>query len=572
MERLLVVDDDPEIVRLLSRFLGRQGYDVATAPDGEAAMALLRKDAFALVVTDIAMPKWDGLDLLRGAKARDPEIEVIILTGAGILAHAITALREGAYDYLLKPLERLEQLGEVVQRALERRRLRQENRRLLVELGEANQHLEEKVASRTADLEEANRHLGEALRVKAEFLSKMSHELRTPLNLILGFAGLLQEGIGGSLTSKQAHYLDRIQAGGQRLLDLVTDILDLSRVEAGTSRLSLDPVPLGAVFQEVQELVAIPATQKRLEIITTLDPPLFLVVADRRKLVQILTNLLGNAVKFTPERGRISIAARSVSGVRPASSSGETGQGSGQESQSPTPDTQPPDPSPCLEITVADTGIGIAANYLERIFEPFHQVDGSETRSSGGAGVGLALVRTLVELHGGRVWAESEGLGRGTCFIVRLPRLQPPRPKRILLVEDDAVLQDAVATALGSVGYVVASVESGIQALTALQADTPDLLILDISLPDLDGWEILTGVRRTEATRTLPVLVLTGLEDVHASQALAMGADEFLAKPVSPRILVETVARLLRARAAASAGVGKGPVGAEEGNERGNGD
>ncbi len=557
MERLLVVDDDPEIVRLLSRFLGRQGYDVATAPDGEAAMALLRKDAFALVVTDIAMPKRDGLDLLRGAKARDPEIEVIILTGAGILAHAITALREGAYDYLLKPLERLEQLGEVVQRALERRRLRQENRRLLAELGEANQHLEEKVARRTADLEEANRHLGEALRVKAEFLSKMSHELRTPLNLILGFAGLLQEGIGGSLTSKQAHYLDRIQAGGQRLLDLVTDILDLSRVEAGTSRLSLEPVPLGALFQEVQELVAIAATQKRLEITTTLDPALFLVVADRRKLVQILTNLLGNAVKFTPEGGRITLTARAGAEDRRP----ETG---------PVPD--PPSPVGCLDITVADTGIGIAANYLERIFEPFHQVDGSETRSSGGAGVGLALVRTLVELHGGRVWAESEGLGRGTRFIVRLPRLQPPRPKRILLVEDDAVLRDALATALGSVGYIVASAESGIQALTALQADPPDLLILDIGLPDLDGWEILTGVRRTEATRTLPVLVLTGLDDVHANQALAMGADEFLAKPVSPRILVETVARLLTARAAESAGVGKGPVGAEERNERGNGD
>ncbi len=554
MNRLLVVDDDPDIVRLLSRFLRRQGYDVATAPDGEEALSLLAVERFALIVTDITMPKMDGLGVLKGAKKLDVDIEVIILTGAGILASAITALREGAYDYLLKPLDRLEQLGEVVQRALEHRRLLLENRQFLAELREANQRLEEKVALRTADLEQANRRLAEALRVKVEFLGQMSHELRTPLNFILGFTGLLQEGIAGPLTPKQAHYLDRIQGGGKRLMDLVSNILDLSRVEAGTNRLSLESIPLGALFREVQERVGIAAAQKGLEITATLDPAMSALVADRGKLVQILAHLLENAVKFTPDGGRITVTVRR--------GKGQPGDPAIRQSGTPPecqiaqlPDRPPAD---WLELAVEDTGIGITADNLERIFEPFHQVDGSQTRAYGGAGVGLALVRILVELHGGRVWAESEGLGRGARFIVRLPVLAAPPPPRILVVEDEAPTLEAFCTTLAVAGYGVDPARTVVEALKRLAAAPPDLLVLDIGLPDVDGWEVLKRVRGAEGTRDLPVLVLTGLGYVHADQALALGADEFLAKPVSAQVLVETVARLLTRGPGATAKVEEG--------------
>jgi signal transduction histidine kinase len=543
MNRLLVVDDDPEIVRLLSRFLRRQGYDVTTAPDGEQALSLLAAERFALIVTDITMPKMDGLAVLKAAKILDADIEVIILTGAGILSHAITALRAGAYDYLLKPLERLEELGEIVQRALEHRRLFLENRRLVVELREANQRLEEKVTLRTADLEQANRRLAEALRVKVEFLGQMTHELRTPLNYILGFASLLQEGVGGPPTPKQATYVDRIQRGGKRLLDLVTDILDLSSVEAGTNRLALESIRLGALVQEVQALVDIPATQKRLEFTTRLDPALSFVVVDRTKLVRILACLVRNAVKFTPHGGTITLTARSVTEDRQP----ETG---------PVPG--PPSPVRWLEIAVEDTGIGITADNLERIFEPFHQVDGSQTRAYGGAGVGLALVRILVELHGGRVWAESEGLGRGAHFIVRLPVLAAPTPPRILVVEDEAPTLEALCAALAVAGYGVDPARTVAEALERLAAARPDLLVLDFGLPDVDGWEVLKRVRGAAGTRDLPVLVLTGLGYVHADQALAIGADEFLAKPVSAQVLVETVARLLTRGPGATARVEEG--------------
>jgi signal transduction histidine kinase len=551
MNRLLVVDDDPDIVRLLSRFLRRQGYDVATAPDGEEALSLLAREPCALVVTDITMPKMDGLGVLKGAKKLDPDVEVIILTGAGVLASAITAIREGAYDYLLKPLDRLEQLGEVVQRALEHRRLLLENRQFLAELREANQRLEEKVTVRTADLEQANRRLAEALRVKVEFLGQMSHELRTPLNFILGFTGLLQEGIAGPLTPKQAHYVDRIQGGGTRLMDLVNNILGLSRVEAGTNRLSLESIPLGALFREVQERVGIAAAQKGLEIAARLDPAMSALVADRGKLVQILAHLLENAVKFTPDQGKIALTARCVNwsssqmvdSVRPVD----------QLTSRPIDS-----PGEWLEITVEDTGMGIASDNLERVFEPFHQVDGSQTRAHGGAGVGLALVRTLVELHGGRVRAESEGLGRGARFIVRLPVLAVPTPPRILVVEDEAPLREALCAALAVAGYGVDPARTVVEALERLAAARPDLLVLDIGLPDADGWEVLKRVRGAEGTRDLPVLVLTGLGYVHADQALALGADEFLAKPVSAQVLVETVARLLTRGPGATAKVEEG--------------
>jgi CheY-like chemotaxis protein len=182
---------------------------------------------------------------------------------------------------------------------------------------------------------------------------------------------------------------------------------------------------------------------------------------------------------------------------------------------------------------------------LEPIFGPFYQVDGSEIRAYGGAGLGLALVRKLVELHGGRVWAESEGPDRGARFIVRLPRLEAPRAKRILLVEDEHLLRVPMAAALENAGFSVVQAATKAEALTAMEATVPDLLVLDILLPDGDGWEILRHVREAEEVRTLPVLVITALETVHAEQALARGADEFLTKPVSPRVLVDTVARLL---------------------------
>jgi GAF domain-containing protein/ActR/RegA family two-component response regulator len=409
-----------------------------------------------------------------------------------------------------------------------------ENARLYGEIQEHAATLEARVKERTAELEEA-------LRVKVEFLGKMSHELRTPLNFILGFSDLLQQGTGGPLTPKQATYLDRIQGGGRRLLSLVSEVLDIAQLDAGKSRLRLEPVILAPLVQEILGLVQIPGSQKRLKATTALDPWMPFIVADRFKLAQILHSLVGNAVKFTPEGGSIRIITRQAPG---AGNGGPDGGG------------QPLPSADSVELIVEDTGIGIRPENLETVFEAFYQVDGSDTRAQGGAGLGLALVRKLVELHGGWVWAESAGPGQGSRFVVRLPRLEVPKAKRILLVEDEALIRIPMASALESAGFAVEGAATGADALAVMEAEAFDLLILDVVLPDMEGWEILRRVREAEEVRTLPVLVVTGLEGLNAERALARGADEFLTKPVSPRVLVDTVVRLLASSAASSAGVG----------------
>jgi signal transduction histidine kinase/DNA-binding NarL/FixJ family response regulator/putative methionine-R-sulfoxide reductase with GAF domain len=459
-----------------------------------------------------------------------------------------------------------------------------ENARLYREIQQHAATLEARVKERTAELEEA-------LRVKVEFLGKMSHELRTPLNFVLGFSDLLQQGMGGPLTPKQTTYLDRIQTGGKRLLSLVNDVLDIAQVDAGKSRLHLEPVILGPLIQEVLGLVQVQATQKSLKVMTALDPWLPLVVADRFKLAQILHNLVGNAVKFTPDGGSITIRTyqeaegrkqKAESRRQKAESRRQKAEGSGQTSGElpplptaecplPTAECRVPPGWPSVVIEVEDTGIGIQPENLDSIFEAFYQVDGSQTRAHAGAGLGLALVRKLVELHGGRVWAESAGPGQGARFVVRLPRLEVPKAKRVLLVEDDALVRIPMAAALESAGFTVLQAATGADALAAMGEGAPDLLILDILLPDLDGREILRRVREAEDVRTLPVLVVTGLESVNAEQALALGADEFLTKPVSPRVLVDTVVRLLAHFAVGSTVVGQRAEGAEEERDKGAG-
>lgn len=417
-----------------------------------------------------------------------------------------------------------------------------ENARLYEAVRQNAFELERRVRQRTAELEEA-------LRVKVDFLSKMSHELRTPLNFILGFSELLQQGVGGPLTPKQATYVERISGGGKRLLGLFNDILDIAQVDAGKGRLNLEPVIVGPLVQEALGLVLVQASQKGLKLATALDPWVPFIVADRFKLSQVLHNLVGNAVKFTPGGGLITVRTRTVMAE----------EGGSRGAEGPARPPGPPAPRECVEIVVEDTGIGIRPENLEAIFSAFYQVDGSDTRAHGGAGLGLTLVRKLVELHGGRVWAESAGLGQGARFIVRLPRLEVPKAKKILLVEDEALIRIQMASALESAGFAVIHAATGSEALTEMEAMSPDLMILDVILPDMEGWEVLRRIRAGEEIRTLPVLVVSGLESVNLDVAVSRGADEFLTKPVSPRVLVDTVLRLL-AQAAASADMAEGPT------------
>ncbi|QGP93980.1 Adaptive-response sensory-kinase SasA [Neomoorella glycerini] len=243
---------------------------------------------------------------------------------------------------------------------------------------------------REKKLQQAVRELVAASQMKSEFLANMSHELRTPLNAIIGFAQVLQKQYYGTLTEKQSKYIDYILTSGQHLLSLINDVLDLSKIEAGKLELDLSTFSLQKLLQNSLIMVKEKAARHRLEITLQVDPDIPELTADERKVKQIVYNLLSNAVKFTPDGGKITIQARLLGGDQ-------------------------------VQVSVADTGIGIAPEDQERIFEAFVQGDGSYTRQYEGTGLGLALVRRLVELHGGRVWVESAGLGKGSTFYFTLP-------------------------------------------------------------------------------------------------------------------------------------------------------
>jgi len=422
--------------------------------------------------------------------------------------------------------------------AIEHARLYEEWRLSAVEL-------EAKVKDRTQALQEAMREAEEASRHKSEFLANMSHELRTPLNSILGFSELLQTQTFGPLTEKQARYVSNIHTSGRHLLALITDLLDLSKVEAGKIELYPEPVHLRVAIEAALTDIQPQAERKGLALELHVNAALPPLTADLLRFKQILYNLLSNAVKFTPDGGRIAVNARHVHSSPFTVDSERT-------SVSEPSTVSREQPSEFVEISVADTGIGIKPEDLSMLFQPFTQLEPTFVKRYQGAGLGLALTKRLVELHGGTLWAESAGEGRGSTFRVLLPLAGPRGAYRLLLVDDDEALLATLREALEAAGYHVAAVGDGATALAQVASARPDLVILDLQLPTIDGWAVLRQLRGDPGARALPVLAITGVEVERGDEVLTAGANEFLTKPFSLTVLESTVRRLLQSGASAA--------------------
>jgi len=365
-----------------------------------------------------------------------------------------------------------------------------------------------------------------ANRTKSDFLAKMSHELRTPLNSIIGFSEMLADETFGTLNEKQHRYVENVLTSGRLLLQVINDILDLSKVEAGRMELSLAQFEVAQALDEVRALMESLAERKHHTMEVDIEPGLPSIVADPAKFRQITVNLLSNAIKFTPDGGRIRITAR-----------------------------RPPG-EPMIEIAVTDTGIGIAPEDTRRIFREFEQLDSEYVREQQGTGLGLALTKKLVELHGGRIQVESE-LDRGSTFRFYLPlRAQPstapppaaPEPAAqaergplILVVEDDPRAGDLLGHFLTEAGYRVAHAASGSQAVALAKTLKPDAITLDILLPGEDGMAILGQLKGASGTRTIPVVVVSITD--HRELGLSLGAVEWLVKPVQRDDFVTAVRR-----------------------------
>ncbi|MEG4959734.1 MULTISPECIES: ATP-binding protein [unclassified Microcoleus] len=373
-----------------------------------------------------------------------------------------------------------------------------------------------------------------ANRIKDEFLAVLSHELRSPLNPILGWSKLLQQGKLGA--AKTASALASIERNALLQSQLIDDLLDISRILSGKLRLNAMSVDLNMVISAALETVRLAAEAKSLQIQTTFSPSQGMVIGDSGRLQQVIWNLLSNAVKFTPQGGKISVRLT------------QTGT--------------------YAQILVTDTGKGINPEFLPYVFEHFRQEDGAITRKFGGLGLGLAIARQIVELHGGRIWVESRGEGQGASFTVELPLLHTANPVeevvgraearsddlhlaslRVLVVDDERDSREFVAFVAEQAGGKVTAVGSASEALQLLSTTPFDILLCDIGMPDIDGYMLVRQVRTlpSEQGGQIPAIALTAYAgDFNQEQALAAGFQRHVAKPVEPNELVKAIVTLLR--------------------------
>jgi PAS domain S-box-containing protein len=387
-------------------------------------------------------------------------------------------------------------------------------------------------------LQQTNQELARATRLKDEFLANMSHELRTPLNAILGMTEGLQEEIFGKIEPKQLKALKLIDRSSTHLLELINDILDVAKIESGQIELDCTPTAISTICHSSLSFIKQQALTKRIQLETHLpiDPPYLLI--DERRIRQVLINLLNNAVKFTPEGGLITLKVTYPVGEDLAA----------------------------LRITVIDTGIGIAPEHLNKLFQPFIQIDSALNRQYAGTGLGLALVKRIVELHGGKVGLTSE-VGVGSSFTFDLPCILTPTASEpeiliessqpidptapsgsplILLAEDNEANISTIASYLEVKGYRVLVAKHGQEAIDLTRTHLPELILMDIQMPGMDGLEAMQQIRHDPNSIDLPIIALTALAMTgDRERCLAAGANDYLSKPVKLKQLSSTIQQLL---------------------------
>lgn len=444
-----------------------------------------------------------------------------------------------------------------------------ERMRAEMELQEERALLAQRVDERTIELKTANTRLTSALRTKDEFLATVSHELRTPLSAILLLTESMQNGVYGALAERHSEILDTVKHSARHLLSLINDILDMSKIESGMFELDMGPVSLPIICRNSLQIVREAAIKKQIELVQLFDQNIEMVTGDERRLLQILVNLLSNAVKFTPDGGQIGLEVV----------------GDSQRAM--------------IDITVWDTGIGIAKEDISRLFQPFVQLDSKLSRQYEGTGLGLALVDRLTKMHGGCVVLESE-VGKGSRFIVSIPwqkqdafelpfalsqslrnkllanserhglngrgsngngvqsnAYQDHRKGKdafsaegdnafksplILLVEDNEIGIEAMQDYLTAHDYRVIVARNGQEAIAQTNQCRPDLILMDIQMPDMDGLEATTRIRRQDEFTHIPIIALTALAmPGDRERCMQAGANEYLSKPVSMKQLVTVI-------------------------------
>jgi signal transduction histidine kinase len=515
--RILLADDNADMREYVGRLLS-QSYDVEAVRDGQAALEQLQANPPDLVLADVMMPRLDGFGLLTAIRLNEKTrmIPVVMLSARAGEESRIEGLAAGADDYLIKPFSARELLARV-EAHLNLNRVRREaesERELLLKA----EH-EARAAAESAN------------QLKDQFLATLSHELRNPLNVLLGYSQLLLSLPEVSKFENLRHIAETLVRNAKSQSQLVNDLLDLSRLKMGKVSLVVRPVCMATMIQNAIETIRAEADAKQISIEVSLDDEKTVVSGDALRLQQVAWNLLNNAVKFTPPGGQIIVKVITS------------------------------DDSAVLAIE--DTGQGIDAAFLPHVFDMFRQADAGTNRRHSGMGIGLALVRQLVTLHGGTVTANSEGPGKGAQFLVHLPLLlseqvvgstNPARPESlilkgmaILVVDDSEDTVQMLRFFLERSAAAVTTANSGAEALKVASERQFDAILSDISMPGMDGFEFLSRLKEIPVNGPTPVLALTGFgRSVDIEQVTRAGFAAHFTKPLDLENLAEALSKIGR--------------------------
>ncbi|MDE2141996.1 MAG: response regulator [Elusimicrobia bacterium] len=498
---ILVVDDEPDNRTLLKSQLEKLNHGrllVDVAADGDEGLRKLTERTFDLIFLDYRLPPTDGLDILDKIRQHHPKAAVVMTTAAGSEQVAVAAMKKGAMDYLTHKDLRAADLGQLLRRVIEIRNLVNQN----MELRQVNQ-------------------------MKNEFIANVSHELRTPLTVVIGYANTMRDGNLGPLNDHQQKALTSIVERSEALLVTLNNILRIREVHEGRKPTLLKPVNLKNLVEFQLGRAGKEIRRKKIVVTAELGAGAFWSLADEEKLGDVVDNLLNNATKFSPVGGALRVELTSTGGR--------------------------------AKLTVSDQGPGVPPEVMPHIFERFFAANQGPTREYPGLGLGLPLSKEIVEQHGGRIWLESKGAGTGATSHLELPTCAPDaaptvvdggetlRKKRVLIVEDNPDLVEVLMLFLASVSrnVSIATARSGFEALEKIKDETPNLVILDVMMPGMDGFEVLARLRRLPDAERVPVMVLTGYSDA-VQRAREAGAQEVMLKPFEKNVFVKKVLQLLQ--------------------------
>lgn len=522
--KILVVNDDAAslmaLVGLLSSWEKEISFEVITAQSGEEALRQALFHDFAAILLDVNMPGMNGFETAEAIHLRPRSAATPIIFVTAYLADDMNRLKgyqKGAVDYLFTPIipqilkAKLAVFAGLAKKNLQLKQQAEALDKRSRELSAINAQLEFEINERKI-AEHQNR-------TKDEFLAMLGHELRNPLNAIHSAATLLS--LENISSNNIDHARDVIQRQSRHLSHIVDDLLDLSRVMSGKVVLNKQTLEISKLVSDCVETLRISGRTAPYKLNVQIEPAR--VDADPTRLEQIIVNLLDNAIKYTPEGGEISVNLHSFANE--------------------------------INLEVSDTGIGMPDSLLPHVFDVFVQGERPSDRSQGGLGIGLALVRQLTSLHGGTITARSEGTGKGSSFVLALPRSMaeasdaPAAPVAsfqnsctVLLIEDNADAREIMALLLQSFGHKVLQASDGLDGIQVAKNHNPDLILLDIGLPGIDGHEVAKRLKANVATNSIPLIALTGYgQETDRKRAIEAGFNLHLVKPVHTNELLKAI-------------------------------